>query len=91
MGLEERPNGIHVTNIYPGEVATPILANRPVPVPPERVAQMLQPEDIATLVVAIAQAAAACTCPGSRDDSVVPRVCVISGAIPAVCKPILWV
>jgi NAD(P)-dependent dehydrogenase (short-subunit alcohol dehydrogenase family) len=55
VGLEERPNGIHVTNIYPGEVATPILANRPVPVPPERVAQMLQPEDIAALVVAIAK------------------------------------
>ncbi len=55
VGLEERPHGIHVTNIYPGEVATPILKNRPTPVPPERIAQMLQPEDIAALVVTIAK------------------------------------
>ncbi len=55
VGLEERPHGIHVTNIYPGEVATPILKHRPTPVPPERLAQMLQPEDIAALVVAIAR------------------------------------
>ena len=55
VGLEERANGIHVTNIYPGEVATPILERRPVPVPPERVAKMLQPDDIAALVVTIAK------------------------------------
>jgi NADP-dependent 3-hydroxy acid dehydrogenase YdfG len=55
VGLEERAHGIHVTNIYPGEVATPILKHRPTPVPPERIAQMLQPEDIAALVVAIAK------------------------------------
>lgn len=55
VGLEERPNGIHVTNIYPGEVNTPILAQRPTPVSPERKAEMLQPEDIAQMVVAIAK------------------------------------
>jgi NAD(P)-dependent dehydrogenase (short-subunit alcohol dehydrogenase family) len=55
VGLEERANGIHVTNIYPGEVATPILKYRPTPVPPERLAQMLQPEDVATMVVSIAK------------------------------------
>lgn len=55
VGLEERAHGIHVTNIYPGEVATPILRNRPTPVPPERIAQMLQPEDIAAMVVTIAK------------------------------------
>lgn len=55
IGLEERENGIHVTNIYPGEVNTPILAQRPVPVPPERKAQMLHPEDIAAMVVTIAK------------------------------------
>ena len=55
VGLEERANGIRVTNIYPGEVNTPILAQRPTPVPPERLAQMLQPADIAALVVAIAR------------------------------------
>ncbi len=55
VGLEERANGIRVTNIYPGEVNTPILAQRPTPVPPERLAQMLQPEDIAACVVTIAK------------------------------------
>jgi NAD(P)-dependent dehydrogenase (short-subunit alcohol dehydrogenase family) len=55
VGLEERPNGIHVTNIYPGEVDTPILVNRPTPVPPEKRAQMLQPDDIAACVVTIAK------------------------------------
>jgi NAD(P)-dependent dehydrogenase (short-subunit alcohol dehydrogenase family) len=55
VGLEDRANGIRVTNIYPGEVNTPILAQRPTPVPPEKLAQMLQPEDIAACVVAIAK------------------------------------
>jgi NAD(P)-dependent dehydrogenase (short-subunit alcohol dehydrogenase family) len=55
IGLEERPNGIHVTTVYPGEVNTPILAQRPTPTPPEKLAQMLDPEDIAVLVVAIAK------------------------------------
>lgn len=55
VGLEERANGIHVTNIYPGEVETPILKYRPTPVSPEKLAQMLQPEDIAAMVVAIAR------------------------------------
>jgi NAD(P)-dependent dehydrogenase (short-subunit alcohol dehydrogenase family) len=54
VGLEERAHGIRVTNIYPGEVNTPILQQRPVPVPPEKLAQMLQPEDIAACVVMIA-------------------------------------
>lgn len=55
VSLEERQHGIHVTNIYPGEVNTPILEMRPVPVPPERRAQMLQPEDVAACVVTIAK------------------------------------
>lgn len=55
VGLEERPNGIRVTNIYPGEVDTPILEQRPVPVPPEKRAQMVHPEDIASCVVTIAR------------------------------------
>jgi NAD(P)-dependent dehydrogenase (short-subunit alcohol dehydrogenase family) len=53
VGLEERPNGIRVTNVYPGEVDTPILQQRPVPVPPEKRAVMVHPEDIAACVVAI--------------------------------------
>lgn len=55
IGLEERENGIHVTNIYPGEVNTPILLQRPTPTPPEKLAQMLQPEDLAACVITIAK------------------------------------
>jgi NAD(P)-dependent dehydrogenase (short-subunit alcohol dehydrogenase family) len=55
VSLEERASGIHVTNIYPGEVNTPILAQRPTPSPPEKLAQMLLPEDIAAMVVAVAR------------------------------------
>ncbi len=55
VGLEERAHGIRVTNIYPGEVDTPILEQRPVPVPPEKRAQMVHPEDIAACVVTIAK------------------------------------
>ncbi len=52
--LEEKENGIRITNIYPGEVNTPILAQRPTPVPPERLQEMLQPEDVAEMVLAVA-------------------------------------
>ena len=55
VGLEERENGIRVTNIYPGEVNTPILEHRPTPVPAEQKAQMVFPEDIAACVVTIAK------------------------------------
>lgn len=52
-GLEERHHGIRITNIYPGEVNTPILEQRPEPVPQERRAAMLQPEDLAEIVLSI--------------------------------------
>ncbi len=55
VSLEERPNGIRITNVYPGEVETPILAHRPVPVPAEKRAKMVHPEDIAACVVTIAK------------------------------------
>ena len=51
---EERLNGIRVTNVFPGEVNTPILKQRPNPVTEEHKATILQPEDFAELVVAIA-------------------------------------
>ncbi len=54
-GLEEARNGIRVTNIYPGEVDTPILDERPEPVSPEHRSGILQPEDIAMIVVMIAR------------------------------------
>ena len=55
VNLEEAGNGIKVTNIYPGETNTPIVDKRPTPPPPEKRAQMLQPEDIAACVVAVAK------------------------------------
>ncbi|MCL4201850.1 MAG: SDR family oxidoreductase [Pirellulaceae bacterium] len=54
VGNEVAPDGVRVTNVYPGEVNTPILVNRPEPVSDERKAAMVQPEDIGGLVVAIA-------------------------------------
>jgi len=53
--LEEGKNGIRVTNIYPGEVDTPILEQRPQPLTAEHRAQILQPEDVAAAVVMVAQ------------------------------------
>ena len=55
VGNEEAPNGVRVTTIHPGEVNTPILEKRPTPVPEERKAIMVQPEDIGAMVVTIAQ------------------------------------
>ncbi len=51
VGVEEKDNNIRVTNIYPGEVDTPILVNRPVPVTDEHRARILQPEDVAAAVL----------------------------------------
>ncbi|MEX2286825.1 MAG: SDR family oxidoreductase [Planctomycetaceae bacterium] len=47
--------GIRITNVYPGEVETPILDDRPVPVSAEHRARILQPEDVAAAVVMIAK------------------------------------
>jgi NADP-dependent 3-hydroxy acid dehydrogenase YdfG len=55
VGQEVKADGVRVTNIYPGEVNTPILDQRPEPVPDERKARMVQPENIGAMVVAIAR------------------------------------
>jgi NADP-dependent 3-hydroxy acid dehydrogenase YdfG len=55
LGREEGKNGIRSTVIYPGEVNTPILDARPVPVGAERRAAILQPEDIAAAVSFLVQ------------------------------------
>lgn len=55
IGAEEAGNGIRITNIYPGEVNTPLLDDRPVEVPEEVKAKMVHPQDIGALVVSIAQ------------------------------------
>ncbi len=54
VGEEEKDNGIRVTTVYPGEVETPILDDRPVPVSAEHRAKILQPEDIADAVLMVA-------------------------------------
>lgn len=53
VGQEEAANGIRVTNVYPGEVDTPLLEQRPQPVSDEHRSRMLQPSDIAALVLTI--------------------------------------
>jgi NADP-dependent 3-hydroxy acid dehydrogenase YdfG len=55
VGQEIKADGVRMTNIYPGEVNTPILEQRPVPVPDERKAVMVHPEDIGAMVAAIAK------------------------------------
>lgn len=50
IGLEMGSQGIRSTVIYPGEVETPILDARPVPVGAERRGVILQPEDVAAAV-----------------------------------------
>jgi NADP-dependent 3-hydroxy acid dehydrogenase YdfG len=50
---ELNADGIRVTNVYPGEVNTPILDHRPVPVTEEQRTNMLQPEDVATMILSI--------------------------------------
>lgn len=45
--VEERQHGLRITALLPRLVDTPLLKNRPVPVPPETLAQAMQPEDIA--------------------------------------------
>ncbi len=54
INMEECVNGIRSTVLCPAEVATPILDKRPVPVTPEDRARMLQPDDMAALILFVA-------------------------------------
>jgi NADP-dependent 3-hydroxy acid dehydrogenase YdfG len=54
VGAEVAPEGVRVTNVYPGEVDTPILEQRPQPVTDEHRARILQPEDVAAAVLMVA-------------------------------------
>lgn len=62
LNIEEGANGIRGCAICPGEVNTPILDARPVPVPDEERARILQPEDLGDAILYVATAD--------------PRVCV---------------
>jgi NAD(P)-dependent dehydrogenase (short-subunit alcohol dehydrogenase family) len=55
INLEEGRNGIRSSVLCPGEVATPILANRSPPETPEAMARMLQSEDMGELIAFIAR------------------------------------
>lgn len=54
LHAEEAASGIRVTNIYPGEVDTPILEFRPTAVSDEHRSKILKAEDIARAVVFVA-------------------------------------
>jgi NAD(P)-dependent dehydrogenase (short-subunit alcohol dehydrogenase family) len=56
MGLaaEEKPYGIRVSSIYPGEVDTPLLDQRPTSVSEQQRREMLQPEDVAAAILFLA-------------------------------------
>jgi len=54
INMEECINGIRSCAICPGEVATPILDKRPVPVSAEERARMVQPDDCGDLIRYIA-------------------------------------
>jgi NADP-dependent 3-hydroxy acid dehydrogenase YdfG len=54
VAAEEKANGVRISSIYPGEVDTPILEQRPSPITEEHRAGILQPEDVAAAVLFIA-------------------------------------
>jgi NADP-dependent 3-hydroxy acid dehydrogenase YdfG len=54
LSNEEKDSGVRVSNIYPGEIDTPILVVRPKPVSDEQKATMLKPEDVANAVLFVA-------------------------------------
>jgi NADP-dependent 3-hydroxy acid dehydrogenase YdfG len=54
LSNEEKDSGVRVSNVYPGEIDTPILAVRPKPVSEEQKAAMLKPEDVADAVFFVA-------------------------------------
>lgn len=50
---EVAPDGVRITNLYPGEVNTPLLEQRPQMVSEEHKERILQPEHVAELVKSI--------------------------------------
>ncbi len=50
---EVAPDGVRVVNLYPGEVNTPILENRPVRITEQHRQSILQPDEVAELVMAV--------------------------------------
>ena len=50
---EAAADGVRVTNVYPGEVDTPLIEQRPAPVTDEHRARMLQADHVGELVVSL--------------------------------------
>ncbi len=71
-GLEEQEHGVRFSVVQPGLVDTPLLDRRPVPVPPERRAAALRPEDVAHACAFLA------TLPG---HVLVPELTVLPAAL----------
>ncbi|WP_020468741.1 SDR family oxidoreductase [Zavarzinella formosa] len=51
LASEEMESGIRVSTIYPGEIDTPILVERPTPVSAEQRAKILKAEDVANAIL----------------------------------------
>jgi NADP-dependent 3-hydroxy acid dehydrogenase YdfG len=54
LANEEKDSGVRVSNVYPGEIDTPILVQRPTPVSEAHRAAILKPEDVAEAVLYVA-------------------------------------
>jgi NADP-dependent 3-hydroxy acid dehydrogenase YdfG len=54
LSNEEKDSGVRVSNVYPGEIDTPILSARPRPVTDEQRALILKPEDVADAILFVA-------------------------------------
>jgi NADP-dependent 3-hydroxy acid dehydrogenase YdfG len=46
-------DGVKIINVYPGEVNTPILEQRPTPVSQEHKERILQPDDVSEMLLAV--------------------------------------
>ena len=54
LSNEEKDSGVRVSNIYPGEIDTPILTQRPTAVSDDHRATILQADDVADAVIYVA-------------------------------------
>jgi NADP-dependent 3-hydroxy acid dehydrogenase YdfG len=54
LASEELESGIRVSSVYPGEIDTPILNERPTPVTAEQRAKILKSEDVANAILFVA-------------------------------------
>jgi len=54
LSNEEKDSGVRVSNVYPGEIDTPILVHRPTPVSDAQRSIILKPEDVAEAVLFVA-------------------------------------